>query len=110
MREWYLFPQNHSIQNAPAGRGLLAKECHPVQHPTPQRACGRCGDRAVYRVALIGPSDKPSIMPPGRSHYRCPGCRFRDSLAPRGLLAIARDGQQLVVDPSFTAAALAVSS
>jgi hypothetical protein len=80
-----------------------------VQHPTPQRACGRCGDRAVYRVALIGPSDKPSITFARRSHYRCPGC-FRDSLAPRALLALARDGQQLVVDPSFTAAAVAVSS
>jgi hypothetical protein len=79
------------------------------QHPTSRRACGRCGLPAVYRVALIGPSDKPSIMLARRSHYRCTDC-FHDALSPSALRAAARDGQRVVVDAAFTAAALAVTS
>jgi hypothetical protein len=44
-----------------------------------------------------------------RSHYRCTE-HFHDALTPSALLAAARDGQRVVVDAAFTAAALAVTA
>lgn len=76
------------------------------QYPPPQRACGRCERPAVYRVALVDLGEKPSIALARRSHYRCPPC-FLASLTPPALAGPARDRQYVVVDPAYTAAALA---
>lgn len=79
-----------------------------MQHPTPQRACGRCGRTAVYRVALVGLDENPTAMLARRSHYRCPE-HFLEALTPTALWAAAHAGQRVVVDAAFTAAALSVT-
>jgi len=74
-----------------------------MQYPA-QRACGRCGLPAVYRLVLIDNDDpKPSIMFARRSHYRCAD-HFHAGLTPPALMMPARAGQLVVVDPAFTAA------
>jgi hypothetical protein len=73
------------------------------QYPAAQRSCGRCGLPATYRVALVGPDDKPAVMLARRSHYRCTDC-FHAGLTPPALMSVARGEGYVIVDGAFTAA------
>lgn len=73
------------------------------QYVPTQRACGRCGLPATYRVALIGPEDKSAVMLARRAHYRCTDC-FHAGLTPPALMTVARGDGFVVVDAAYTAA------
>jgi hypothetical protein len=73
-----------------------------MQYPA-QRGCGRCGLPAVYRLVRVDPDDSTPVMFARRSHYRCADC-FYAGLTPPALMTLARNGEYLVVDPTFTAA------
>jgi len=72
------------------------------QYPA-QRACGRCGLPAAYRLVLVDTDENPAVMFTRRAHYRCAD-HFHAGLTPPALMGPARAGQYVVVDPAFTAA------
>ena len=72
------------------------------QYPA-QRACGRCGLPAAYRLVLVDTDENPAVMFTRRAHYRCAD-HLHAGLTPPALMGPARAGQYVVIDPAFTAA------